>query len=75
MDISERNRRSKPYVRFRTVFDYVMGVFYIAGGLVVIFSKRLGIEFNLSFLILAAFGGLLIAYGLFRLYRGWKHIF
>jgi hypothetical protein len=75
MNIEERNKRSGGYVRFRTIFDYAMGTLYVGGGLMLLFSKRLGLDFQLSATITLIFGGLLVLYGLFRWYRGWKKIF
>lgn len=77
MDTQERNRRSKGYVRFRTIFDIAMGLLYIACGVLVVMAKKFGFVFNvpISNTFIFSLGGLFIAYGLFRIYRGIKHIF
>lgn len=77
MDIKERNKRSKAYVQFRMIFDMAMGLLYIACGVLVIEVKTFGIKFNVpvSRAFLLSLGGLLILYGLFRIYRAIKHIF
>ncbi|GAA4303278.1 hypothetical protein [Compostibacter hankyongensis] len=75
MNIDERNKRTGAYVKFRTLFDYVMGLLYLLGGLAVLFAKKLGFDMGLSSVIMWCLGALLVIYGLFRLFRGWKKIF
>jgi hypothetical protein len=77
MDIQERNKRSKGYVQFRMIFDIAMGLLYIACGVLVIWANKFGFRFtiDISFGFLVALGALFILYGLFRIYRGFKHIF
>lgn len=77
MDIQERNRQNRGYVKFRMIFDLAMGLLYIACGVLVIGAKSFGFSFNvpISMAFLLSLGGLFILYGLFRIYRGIKHIF
>lgn len=77
MNIQDRNRRTKAYVTFRMIFDISMGVLYVLGGLFILFAQKFGIHFyvEVSSVFLSIFGGMLIAYGAFRVYRGIKHIF
>lgn len=79
MNIDEKNSSTKGYVRFRTLFDYVMGAFYLAMGLLMLFADKLGLRDAMGIKVekpwLMALGILLVAYGLFRIYRGIKHIF
>lgn len=77
MNIQERNKRNKGYVQFRMIFDIAMGVLYIACGVLVVEAKKFGFQFNvpISMTFLWSLGGLFILYGLFRIYRGIKHIF
>jgi len=59
------------------IFDIAMGLLYIACGILVIAAKQLGFQFNvpISMTFLISLGGLFILYGIFRIYRGVKHIF
>lgn len=77
MDIQERNRKSKGYVQFRKIFDIAMGLLYISCGVLVLLARKLGFSFQVetSLAFFWALGGLFILYGIFRIYRGFKHIF
>ncbi len=77
MNIQERNRQNKSYVQFRMIFDIAMGLLYIACGVLVIMAKKLGIDFrvSISMTFMWSLALLLILYGLFRIFRGIKHIF
>ncbi|TAN18486.1 MAG: hypothetical protein EPN37_05030 [Chitinophagaceae bacterium] len=77
MNIQERNRQNKSYVQFRMIFDIAMGLLYIACGVLVIMAKKLGIDFRvpISMTFMWSLALLLILYGLFRIFRGIKHIF
>lgn len=77
MDIKERNKQNKVYVQFRMIFDIAMGLLYIACGVLVVEAKSFGLSFNvhISRAFLLSLGGLLMLYGLFRIYRGIRHIF
>ena len=68
---NERNKKRS--TNFKVLYDYVMGVLWLGLGLFFLLSKKLGIEVMKSDpLIDAIFGCVGIAYGLFRLYRGYK---
>lgn len=77
MDFSERNRQNKAYVQFRMIFDIAMGLLYIACGILVIMAKKLGFDFHvaISMTFILSLAILLILYGIFRVFRGIKHIF
>ncbi|HVB03163.1 MAG TPA: hypothetical protein VNE41_05545 [Chitinophagaceae bacterium] len=75
MNLEERNRHTRAYVRFRMVFDILMGVFYILGGFFVMESGSFQARLNLSRPIYYGLGALLLVYGTFRIFRGFKHIF
>ena len=77
MDIYERNRQNKGYRQFRKIFDIAMGLLYITCGGFVLMARKLGFTFNVetSLVFFWALGGLFILYGIFRIYRGFKHIF
>ncbi|TAM95036.1 MAG: hypothetical protein EPN39_16180 [Chitinophagaceae bacterium] len=77
MNIKERNRQNKAYVQFRMIFDIAMGLLYIACGVLVMMAKKFGIDFSvvISRTFMWSLAILLILYGLFRIFRGIKHIF
>lgn len=77
MNIQERNRQNKPYVQFRMIFDIAMGLLYIACGVMVIMAKKSGFDFSvpISWTFILSLAILLMLYGLFRIFRGIKHIF
>jgi hypothetical protein len=66
-------REKKRFSGLPILYDYTMGVLWIGVGLFFIFSKSLGIELMKSDpLIDNIFGIVGVAYGIFRLYRGYK---
>jgi hypothetical protein len=67
------DKRTRNYILMRTLMDVGMGIIYIGVSLFIIFGKRLG--FSLAVFeppFSYWFGGICIAYGLFRVYRGVK---
>jgi hypothetical protein len=66
------DRRTKGYIQMRTIMDYGMGALIFLLGLFFIFSHKLGFEFNVDDSYRYGFGGLCIAYGIWRMYRGYK---
>lgn len=74
MNIQERNSRGKGLVKFKMIFDAVMGVLYVAVGILVIGAKSFGFRFTvpISEEILRMLGIVFILYGLFRVYRAFK---
>ncbi len=75
--MQERNKRNKAYGQFRKIFDISMGLLYIFCGIFAIMAKKMGYSFNIeaSFGFFLALGIVLILYGAYRIYRGFKHIF
>jgi len=69
MNHDERNEQSGPYRHFRSSLDLGMGVFYIAIGIAVWTLRFFG-NIELSATYSYIFGGAMVLYGLFRLYRG-----
>lgn len=74
MNIQERNSRGKGLVKFKMIFDGVMGVLYVAVGILVVGAKSFGFRFTLpiSMQFLRMLGVVFILYGLFRIYRAFK---
>lgn len=69
MSYEERNQTNKGYERFRSTMHIAMGVFYIIIGLFVIYIKYFG-QMELPDTFAYILGGLMLAYGLFRIWRG-----
>ena len=67
------DKKMRAYANRRALMDYGMGILYLAAGGFLCFANRLGRE--LDFLpepYSYIFGGLLLIYGVFRIYRGYK---
>jgi hypothetical protein len=72
----ERAERKQMGINYRALGELVRGLFFILFGLYACFAQRLGIgQFAISQNILNILGGILMAYGLFRVYRGVKNTF
>ncbi len=69
MDMDERMERSGTYSAFRTSLDIGMGAVYIIIG-VIVFNIRYFGTMELSATTAYIFGGMLVLYGAFRIYRG-----
>jgi len=68
----ERNISS----RLRTIYDYTMGVLWLAVGIFFIFHKKWGYDLRFSdkqMPLAYIFGISAVLYGLFRVYRGFKN--
>lgn len=74
MNIQERNSRGKGLVKFRMIFDVVMGIIYVGVGVMVLGAKSFGFRFTVSVSapIMQTLGVVFILYGLFRIYRAFK---
>jgi hypothetical protein len=71
-----RPERKRIGVNYRALGELVRGLFFILFGLYAIFAQQMGLgQFSVSQTILNILGGVLIAYGLFRVYRGVKNTF
>jgi hypothetical protein len=67
------DKKLRAYRNRRALMDYGMGILYLAAGGFLFLAKQLGRE--LDFLpepYTYIFGGLLLIYGVFRIYRGYK---
>jgi len=65
----EQSSAGRTYSNFRSTMDLGMGSIYIIIGILVLYLKYFG-TMELSNGYAYALGGLLCAYGLFRIYRG-----
>lgn len=68
MSLEEQNR-NRGIERFQTIMHLGMGSFYIIIGLLVLYVRYFG-TMELSAGLAYALGGLMILYGVFRLWRG-----
>jgi len=70
---SETKSESNPTNRIRSIFDWVMGIIYLAVGVVLTFAPWLGIHIYFPPPDVARiFGTACMIYGGFRIYRGIK---
>jgi hypothetical protein len=71
MNMDERNEQGKGYQNFRMGLDLGMGGFYMVLGITLITLRYFGnFEFNVTYATIL--GALMIGYGCFRLYLGFK---
>ena len=70
MNFEERQRNSTS--RLRSIYDYTMGVLWIAVGVFFLFQKKLGYDLQLDKTLTTIFGVSSLLYGAFRIYRGIK---
>ncbi len=67
----EQKRKKNAF--FHSLYDYTMGILWLGLGLFFLFNKRWNIEWMKSDPVIdTLFGAVGIAYGLFRLYRGYQ---
>ncbi len=72
----ERSGNTRTKVNYRSLGELIRGVFFLLLGLYAIFAQKYNLgQFQVSQTILTIFGVILIAYGLFRVYRGTKNLF
>jgi hypothetical protein len=70
---SNNERRN---LQYRPIGEMVRGIFFILFGLFAFFAEKLGLgEFSISPMVIYGLGGLLTAYGLFRVINGARKIF
>jgi hypothetical protein len=67
-DDKERNTSSW----LRAIYNYTMGVLWLAVGIFFLFHKRWGYDLRLDTVLVNVFGVSAVLYGLFRIYRGFK---
>ena len=65
-------RRRKTSRTLRSIYDYVMGVLWLALGIVFIWHEKFGFELDFDPTLKMIFGIAAMLYGAFRLYRGYK---
>ncbi|MGX5820531.1 hypothetical protein ACWKWU_20205 [Chitinophaga lutea] len=69
-----RNRRMN--VSYRPLGEVVRGIFFILFGVYMLLAERMGWrQLDLNENLVYVIGGILCAYGLFRVYRGVKQLF
>ncbi len=66
-DDKERNTSA----RLRSLYNYTMGVLWIAVGIFFLFQKKFGYDLQFNSLLTGIFGVSSLLYGLFRIYRGY----
>ena len=67
------DKKMRAYANRRALMDYGMGVLYLAAGGFLMFAKQLGSNVHvLPVPYNYVLGGLLLIYGVFRFYRGYK---
>ncbi|ACU64424.1 hypothetical protein SAMN05428949_4381 [Chitinophaga sp. YR627] len=72
----ERSGNTRTEVNYRSLGELIRGIFFVLFGLYAIFAQKYGLgEFQISQTVLNILGGVLIAYGLFRVYRGVRYLF
>jgi hypothetical protein len=72
----ERSGNTRTKVNYRSLGELIRGVFFLLLGLYAIFAQKYNLgQFQVSQTVLNIFGVILIAYGLFRVYRGTKNLF
>lgn len=68
------NGRTK--MNYRSLGELIRGIFFLLFGLYAIFAQKYNLgHFEFSQTMLNILGGVLIAYGLFRVYRGVRYLF
>lgn len=76
MEQENEHRNKRMNASYRPMSELIRGVFFLAIGLFVFFSEKLGLgQISLSPEALYAIGGALCAWGLYRVYRGIKQLF
>jgi len=72
----ERSGNTRTRVNYRSLGELIRGIFFLLLGLYAIFAQKYNLgQFQVSQTVLNIFGVILIAYGLFRVYRGTKNLF
>ena len=69
MSYEPRNERNSAYLKFRASMHIAMGIVYLLLGTAILYLKAFG-SLDLDPPWPYIVGGLMIAYGLFRLWRG-----
>lgn len=65
--------KTKRYILMKSVMDLGMGLIYVAVGIVILFANKIGLNNEFAEGTLGKiFAGLVMLYGLWRIYRGIK---
>jgi hypothetical protein len=73
---NERTGNMRTGMNYRSLGELIRGIFFLLFGLYAIFAQKYGLgQFQVSQTVLNILGGVLIAYGLFRVYRGVRYLF
>lgn len=65
--------RQKKYVTMKSIMDFAFGAFYLGMGGLILFAGKLNFKTDFTETPMAKiFAGLIILYGIFRIYRGYK---
>ncbi len=65
-------QQQKGQARIRAIYAFTMGILLTLLGLLLIFYRQLGFEFDIDPVYSGLFGGICILYGMFRVWRGYK---
>ncbi|OSZ82268.1 hypothetical protein CAP35_03085 [Chitinophagaceae bacterium IBVUCB1] len=69
MSIEERNNKPTGYDKLKAYRHIVMGIMYLCFAVVMFYLKQFG-AIELSAAVAYSLGGLLVVYGVFRIWRG-----
>lgn len=74
MENDFRERQRKNYDTMRSVYNVTIGIVITGIGVLMFLNEKIGLNLLQQFdpLMIYAFGGLCLLYGIFRLYRGIK---
>ena len=67
-----KEKEEKRHLGFKVIYDYTMGVLWLAAGLFFLLNKYLVKGFAFDSLTSSIFGIACLCYGVFRLYRGFS---
>lgn len=70
---NREEQKEKRRVLLHSLYDYSMGILWLGLGTFFLMNKKLDVDWmNSDPLLDGIFGGVGIAYGLFRIYRGYQ---
>ena len=65
--------KTKRYILMKSVMDLGMGIIYVGVGFIIFFAKKIGLNNDFAESTFGKlFAGLIMMYGLWRIYRGIK---
>ena len=67
---SFEKREDQRQARLRSIYDYTMGILWMAAGAFFLMHKKLGYDLRLDAILTTIFGISALLYGGFRIYRG-----